>query len=115
MLVHAIESRVLFFEEKVHVGGNFVFVAKNEIVVVIENFLGAGLCQRDIALHGDQHGGGARGRRSGGGCRNAGEKEGHGFDRQHLAAQHCVATLGGRDDFVVGARQKFMDGCSGQV
>src|SRR6266403_3064328 len=34
ILRHAIESRVLFFEETVHVGGNFVFVAKNEIVVV---------------------------------------------------------------------------------
>src|SRR4029077_14535653 len=68
-----------------------------------------------IALHGDQHGGGARGRRSGGGCRNAGEEEGHGFDGQHLTAQYCVATLGGGDDFVGGACQKFVDGCGGQA
>src|SRR5258708_39863631 len=102
MLVHAIESRVLFFEEKVHGGGNFVFVAKNEIVVVIENFLGAGLCQRDIALHGDQHGGGARGRRSGGGCRNGGEKEGHRVDGQDLAPQQWLATFGGASRLVIG-------------
>src|SRR5713101_3252162 len=53
----AIEGGILLLEEAFYVGGNFVFVAEDEFVGVVENLLRFGLRQGDFATDGDEHGG----------------------------------------------------------
>ena len=59
----AVEGGILLLEEAFYVGGDFVFVAEDEFVGVVENFLRFGLRQGDFAADGDEHSGGAAGLR----------------------------------------------------
>jgi hypothetical protein len=45
----AVEGGILLFEKAFYVGGDFVFVAKDEFVGAVENFFGFGLRQGDFA------------------------------------------------------------------
>src|SRR5262249_37524593 len=54
---HAVQGRILFFEKALHVGGDFVFVAKHEIIRAIEDFAGLPFFEHDFAFDGNQHGG----------------------------------------------------------
>ena len=98
----AIEGGLLLFEEAFYVGGDFVFVAEDEFVGVVEDFLRFGLCQGDFAANGDQHGGGAAALRV--------EEKRDGLKVQDFAVQNGVgaARLGG--NFVGGSGEKFVDG-----
>src|SRR5216684_5699460 len=88
VLRHALQCRVLLFKKilnanwVVHVRGNFVLVAENKIVRVIENLARLALFERDLALHGDQHG------RRAPRCRI--KQQRHRFQTKHLAPQHRI-------------------------
>src|SRR5215472_16763583 len=94
VLCHAIESGILLFKKTFDVGGNFVFVAEDEVVVVIEDFFSAGFSEGHVTLHGDQHGGSAGGGGLRGGGGSGDEEQRHGFDAEDLAAQDGVAAIG---------------------
>src|SRR6202171_5261905 len=88
VLRHALQCRVLLFKKVlnadwvVHVRGNFVLVAKNKIVRVIENLSRLPLFERDLAPHGDQHGRRAPRRRI--------KQQRHSFQTKHLAPQDRI-------------------------
>ena len=79
-----------------------------------ENLLRRHLGERDLALHGDKHGRGARRRRRC--CRGIyrGEEQRHSFHAEDFATQNGVAAFGSGNNFVICTRQKFVDGCRGQ-
>src|SRR5689334_19823562 len=110
ILRHAIESGILFFKKTFNVGGNFVFVAKHEVIAVVEDLIGGGFGEGDLALHGDQHGGGASGGSLGGGGGRGDEEQRHGFDGEDFAAEHGVACTGRRDDFVGCGGKELVNG-----
>src|SRR5205085_12410207 len=101
--------------ETFHVSGNFVFVAEEEIIGVIENFLGRRVGQGDFTFHGDEHGGRAGSGGRGGGSAGADEKKRHRFDGEHFTAQYGVGTFWHGNNFVVCAGQKFVDGGRSQA
>ena len=103
----AVEGRILLFEETFYVGGDFVFVAEDEFIGVVENFRGFGLRQGDFAADGDQHGGGAPGLRI--------EQQRDGFQGKNLAAENGVARRGIRADLVRGGGQEFVDRGGGEL
>src|ERR1700682_2921027 len=88
VLRHSLQCRVLLFKKVldadwvVHVRGNFVLVAKNKIVRVIENLSRLALFERDLAPHGDQHG-----RRP---SRCGIKQQRHRIQTKHLAPQNRI-------------------------
>src|SRR6267378_1532739 len=106
VLCHALQCRVLLFKKilnanwVVHVRGDFVLVAENKIVRVIENLSRLALFERDLALQGYQHRRRAPRRRI--------KQQRHRFQTQHLAPQHRVAVRRIGYHSVRGLQQEFM-------
>ena len=79
-----------------------------------ENFLRYRFSERDVTLHGDKHGGGARRRRRCRGGIYGGKEQRHSLHAEDFATQDRVAALWSGNNLVVCAGQKFVDGCRGQ-
>src|SRR5262249_18870578 len=98
-----------------YVGGDFILVTKHEVFVVIEDPFARALAESDVAFHGHEHGGGARGGGLGSGGRRCDKQQRDGFDAEHSSAQNGVGTAVGGDDFVGRSGQELVDGGGGKA
>src|SRR5271157_196094 len=118
ILRHAIQRRITFLEKALHVcrgyrGGQFVLVAKQEVVRVIQHLVRGPLRQRHLALHGHQHHRSLRHGRRRRCCRL--EHQRRHFHTDHLPAQHGVARVRIGHHMVSRLRQEFMDRRRGEL
>src|SRR5579885_1714068 len=94
-------------KEAAHVGGKLIFVAENEIRVVIEHLARVALCQRHFALHRHQHR--CRLRRRGRLRRGRLEQQWQRLHAQNPAGQHGVGVIRVRDNLIICLRQELVD------
>src|SRR6266568_1546934 len=97
----SIERGVLLLEETVEIGGDFIFIAKQKVVVAVERGFCGPVFEENFTANRDEHGGGA----SGGGV----EENCVGFEAGDAAGQDGVSIRGIGDDAISCAGEKFVD------
>src|SRR6266849_2047557 len=96
-----IERGVLILEETVEIGGDFVFIAKQKVVVAVERGFCGPVFEQNFTANRDQHGGGA--------SRGGVEENCVGFEAGDAAGQDGVSVRGIGDDAIFCAGEKFVD------